>query len=258
MTQHDRDELSADIIDGVLTEHRMDAEGRNMARDYHRIRAILIEADHADLDEPPADLWDSISSAVALENDRPVVLSSGPTAADRPTELVPDDGGNNENTVVALSSRRRWKPIAAAAAILALAGGVVVVANNIRNEPAREIASGPVVLRTAQMNRLGGESGEGSVKLIKVNSETHVVLTTARMPVPASGHFYELWLLHADGTPATSLGVMEGSTGDPKDLERVVPAGIDFASAPLVDISLQADGSNHVHSGKSLLRGTLA
>ncbi len=259
MTQFDRDELSADIIDGLLTGHEMSADAADMARDYDRIRSVLLDADYAALDEPPDDLWASIVGAVALERHRPVALSVVRTDSDEPAaEMsatgVPDIGNN----VIALSSRARWRPIAAAAAILALAGGIVVVANNVSDGPAREVASGPVVLRTAPLNRLTGDTGEGSVKLVKVNGETHVVLTTAKMPVPPSGHFFELWLLHNDGTPATSLGVMDGSTGAPKDLEVIVPAGIDPATAPLVDISLQADGSNHVHSGESLFRGSLA
>jgi len=280
MTQQDRDDLSADILDGLLPRHEMDYHATAMADDYARIRSILLEADHAELAEPPADLWGSISGAVAIERDRPVVLKGVDTAAfdtaafdtaafdTAAFDTAAFDTAAFDTTsagtasalsnVVPISSRRRWKPIAAAAAVLALAGGIVAVADNLGDEPTKEIASGPVVLSAAQLNRLEGDAGEGSAKLVKVNGETHLVLTTAQMPAPPSGHFYELWLLHSDGSPPTSLGQMDGSAGAPKDLELVLPPGVDPATAPTVDISLQTEGSNHVHSGHSLFRGSLA
>jgi len=295
MTQQDRDDLSADILDGLLPRHEMDYHATAMADDYARIRSILLEADHAELAEPPADLWGSISGAVAIERDRPVVLKGVDTAAfdtaafdtaafdtaafdtaafdtaafdTTAFDTAAFDTAAFDSTsagtasalsnVVPISSRRRWKPIAAAAAVLALAGGIVAVADNLGDEPTKEIASGPVVLSAAQLNRLEGDAGEGSAKLVKVNGETHLVLTTAQMPAPPSGHFYELWLLHSDGSPPTSLGQMDGSAGAPKDLELVLPPGVDPATAPTVDISLQTEGSNHVHSGHSLFRGSLA
>ena len=275
MTQQDRDDLSADILDGLLPRHEMDYHATAMADDYARIRSILLEADHAELAEPPADLWGSISGAVAIERDRPVVLKGVDTAAfdtaafdTAAFDTAAFDTAAFDTTsagtasalsnVVPISSRRRWKPIAAAAAVLALAGGIVAAADNLGDEPTKEIASGPVVLSAAQLNRLEGDAGEGSAKLVKVNGETHLVLTTAQMPAPPSGHFYELWLLHSDGSPPTSLGQMDGSAGAPKDLELVLPPGVDPATAPTVDISLQTEGSNHVHSGHSLFRGSLA
>ena len=87
-------------------------------------------------------------------------------------------------------------------------------------------------------------------KLLRSGNTERLVVTTENMPAAPAGSHYELWLVDPKVTSPQSLGPMTGST------EVLIPASIDPAIYPVVDISLQQNGT-HDHSGHSLLRGTL-
>jgi anti-sigma-K factor RskA len=63
----------------------------------------------------------------------------------------------------------------------------------------------------------------------------------------------EVWLLRADASGLVSLGLLDGATG-----RFSIPAGIDLAEFPVVDVSAEPADGNPGHSGDSIVRGTLS
>jgi len=128
-------------------------------------------------------------------------------------------------TVVVLSEHRNRNKklfLAAAAVVLLVVGGAVGI------KMVDSSRTGTELVASADLTVLEGPA-------------------TAQAKLLRSG---ELWLVDPQVTKPQSLGPMTGST------EVTIPASIDTAVYPVVDISLQQNGT-HDHSGHSLLRGTL-
>jgi len=80
------------------------------------------------------------------------------------------------------------------------------------------------------------------------------VLYVQASGLPATDGFYEVWLLAPDSSNMISVGMLDASEGGKFPL----PAGIDLATFPIVDISLEQFDGDVTHSADSILRGTLA
>ena len=80
------------------------------------------------------------------------------------------------------------------------------------------------------------------------------VLYVQASGLPATDGFYEVWLLAPDSSNMISVGMLDASEGGKFPL----PAGIDLAAFPIVDISLEQFDGDVTHSADSILRGTLA
>ena len=186
--------------------------------------ADLTESDF-DLVTPPADLWDRIAAGVSLAE--PTVL------ADRR-----DSGGRG-------GSRNSGRRIvfAAAAAVLILVAGAVGIGLVDSSRTSTEVVA------STTLDVIEGPA-TAQAKLLRSGNTERLVVTTENMPAAPAGSHYELWLVDPKVTSPQSLGPMTGST------EVLIPASIDPAIYPVVDISLQENGT-HDHSGHSLLRGTL-
>ena len=61
-----------------------------------------------------------------------------------------------------------------------------------------------------------------------------------------------MWLLKPDVSGLVSLGMLDGTTG-----EFAVPAGLDLAEFPVVDVSDEPLDGEPAHSGVSVVRGAL-
>jgi hypothetical protein len=69
----------------------------------------------------------------------------------------------------------------------------------------------------------------------------------------AASPLREVWLLTADASGLVSIGFLDGTTGTFR-----VPAGVDLATYPVVDVSAEPDNGDPNHSGDSIVRGELA
>ena len=186
--------------------------------------ADLTESDF-DLVTPPADLWDRIAAGVSLAE--PIVLADRRDSGRR--------GGSR-------TSGRRIV-FAAAAAVLILVAGAVGIGLVDSSRTSTEVVA------STTLDVLEGPA-TAQAKLLRSGDTERLVVTTENMPAAPAGSHYELWLVDPKVTSPQSLGPMTGST------EVLIPASIDPAIYPVVDISLQENGT-HDHSGHSLLRGTL-
>ncbi len=171
---------------------------------------------------PPPDLW----SRIAAE--------AFPPADER------DAPADDSARVVSLESRRRprmlWMVGAAAALLIAVAARVVMTRSS----------DDGTVLASTELERLG-DTGQGSATIVDRNGSLQLRLDATDVE-PTDG-FTEVWLINAGVTELISLGpIRSDGTYD-------LPAGLDPAAFPIVDVSFEPLDGNPQHSGDSVLRG---
>jgi len=193
---------------------------------------------------PPSDLWDRIAAGVLLAE--PIVLAE-PTVLTEPIVLaeptvLADRRDSGSRSGGSRNSGRRIV-FAAAAAVLILVAGVVGIGLVDSSRTSTELVA------STTLDVLEGPA-TAQAKLLRSGDTERLVVTTENMPAAPAGSHYELWLVDPQVTKPQSLGPMTGTT------EVLIPESIDPAIYPVVDISLQQNGT-HDHSGHSLLRGTL-
>jgi len=200
---------------------------------FEQIAVILSATTSDDIatDDPPADLWDRI--AARLHDD------------------APPSGGWTTATVTALESRRnhnlgRYLMATAAAVLVIVAAGALIVN--------RTSTGGTELVASTDLGLLAG-GGAGSAQLVQRADGLHIVVDVSDLSPAERKDFYELWLLAPDGSNPQSLTKFTESSGV---IDAQVPAGVDTASFPVVDISEEVDDGDTSHSGKSILRGTLS
>lgn len=185
------------------------------------------------LEAPPARVWSAISAELGLAA-APARAAAGPTRQVDP---------------VVRPLRRRIAPLllAAAAAVGAVAGigGTLLLVQRATAPDA--VAE---VLARAALDPLPTWDVTGSAELMTRDGER-----TLRVELPAAAAengYREVWLLDAAAARLVPLGVLDGDTGD-----FTLPAGLDVAQYPVVDISLEPFDGDPNHSGDSIVRGTL-
>jgi anti-sigma factor RsiW len=141
--------------------------------------------------------------------------------------------------------RRRRRLVALAAAIV-IAAGAIAAGLGLSS-------SGPPVLNQAALHPLQAPAGaSGAVTVTAASGARQVQVSTDGLPSPGQGHYYEVWLLD----PATLKMMPMGALAPSGQATFGVAAGL-MAGYSAVDISLQANNGNPVHSAVSVLRGTL-
>jgi anti-sigma-K factor RskA len=133
--------------------------------------------------------------------------------------------------------------LAAAAATALLAAGVFWSVQ--QNQPV------VTPLAQAQLAPVDQHSATGSAKVVEAKDgqrtlEVQVDRNEAR-------GYQEVWLIAPDLSRLVSLGVMTSESGT-----FAVPAGLDLADYPIVDVSDEPVDGNPAHSSVSIVRGTLA
>jgi hypothetical protein len=188
-------------------------------------RSVGVE--RVEWETPPPDLWSRIEAET-----RPGTVEAA--TLQHPVEA--------EAPVVSIESRRRTPPVrwvvgAAAVLLVAVAAGAVWT---------RSASDDVTVLASTELERLG-DTGQGSAEIVDRNGALQLRLVAS--DVEPSDGFTEVWLINPDVTELISLGPIR-SDGD-YDL----PAGLDPAAFPIVDVSFEPFDGNPQHSGDSVLRG---
>lgn len=191
-----------------LTEMQMlkTIASRMIDEDFHR-------------DQPPAELWTAIATAM----DRPV----------------------NEVVTLRRPHRRAWLGVAAVVvAALAVGGGLLRSAGRSDN----------VVASTALTNKglspLGAQSS-GNAEIIRRGSSYRLHIDLSGVPnEPAS--YVEVWLIDRQVKGMISLGPFHG------DGDYAIPSGVDPAMYPIVDVSIEPADGVPTHSAVSIVRGLAA
>jgi Anti-sigma-K factor rskA len=202
------------------------------------------------LEAPPAQVWSRITAELAVAElgppqgaraaagaDLASIAAARPAAADGPRASGP---------------RRRWwyRPALIAAAGLIVGAGAATAVQQLGTVPPPPVT---VVGRAAlqplpQFPRWRHASG---IAVMEEKAGGRLLAVTLR--APASGGFFEVWLLGRDGTKMISLGDLNGAgTG-----VFIMPPGVDLGFYSRIDISLQPFNGSTAHSKVSVVRGSL-
>ncbi|MEM7337501.1 MAG: anti-sigma factor [Actinomycetota bacterium] len=131
---------------------------------------------------------------------------------------------------------RTWLP-SVAAAVIAIAAGAWFLTGDRSPEPIDEIALDQLM-----------DAGAATAEIRESEGGLEIAVAVDGVD-PADGYF-ELWLLNAEASELVSLGPLRADGVYP------LPAGLDPAAFPVVDVSVEAFDGNPAHSGESVFRGT--
>ncbi|MFC4696098.1 anti-sigma factor [Geodermatophilus arenarius] len=219
---------------------------------------------------PPPSLWARIAAATGVRvAPRPgVVATSGPPAGPVPDVVpvappvpgappVPEEPVLHEPDepippvapvvpVVPLRPRRSRLALAAAAALVAgLAIGAGAVALGSRDDAGEPVAA-------TVLDPLEGSDASGRAEVVERADGTRVLQVELTAGAPEEG-YYEAWLLTESVSGLVPLGVVRAGTE-----EFELPAGLDLAEYPVVDVSVEPLDGDPAHSGVSIVRGQLS
>lgn len=235
------------------------------AEDYAGLRRAVVAAkpgmdaglEAAALEPPGPRVWAGIHSALGLSDDvaadplgpsrTQAPPAAGPTTATPPPPVplpAPEERDSRKQPRGGAGWMRRpgvWLAAAAAAALLT--AGIVWSAQQSRPAvtPLAQAKLAPVDRHSATGVARVLETGDGQRTL-----EVRVDKNEAR-------GYQEVWLIAPDLSRLVSLGVMTSDAGS-----FAVPAGLDLAKYPIVDVSDEPMDGNPAHSSVSIVRGTLA
>jgi Anti-sigma-K factor rskA len=184
---------------------------------------------------PPPRVWDAVAAATGVE--------AGPAFAPSAARgVVP------LRSRAVHRGRRGWVPMVAVAAAALIVGAVLGVAGD-RFLPGRTPVQ--VVARTTLRPLPLDPTASGSASVLASAGARRLEVDVSQL-TRVDG-FYEVWLIDRTVHKMVPIGILTGRRGD-----FSIPAGLDLGQYPLVDISAEPLDGNPAHSGKSLLRGTIA
>lgn len=238
-----------------MTDYRRDDD--IPPESYGDLAALMRSMNDTDfaLDEPPTDLWSRIEADVARTDD--VGADGGHSQPAEQTAQI--DERDDDSRVVpmqrrgpgpAASRRPRWVgPALAAAAAAVVIGGIAAVTVGGDNDgDGTDIAT--VTLSNEGLDP-SGSSSRGDATLVRRGDGTYELrVEVGDLPSDVDG-FFELWVIDENVEGMVSLGPL-GSGGT-----FVLPAGVDPARFPVVDISIEPVDGVPTHSGDSILRGVI-
>lgn len=227
------------------------------AADLAGLRRAVQVGRAVELDDRPVaprpEVWERITAEIGSapmpqERPAPPDIAGSPSRPDGPVAALP------------LESRARRRGLLAVAAGivgllvgLAVAGLPEVLDGDGEAPPAAAPTSGPTpaVLARATLAALPDRSLNGSATVLQTGAGRILQVQLAG-EVPADG-YREIWLLTANAQGLVSLGVLPGT-----EAAIPLPAGLDLAAFPVVDVSQEQFDGNPAHSADSLSRGTLS
>jgi len=137
--------------------------------------------------------------------------------------------------------------VAAACLVVGLLGGVIGTRVLTDDTEPRT----PVLAATPLAGLPAAPTASGQADVVRTASGGRTLDLDVRRLGVADG-FYEVWLIDPTVTKMVPVGVLSGGQG-----RFVLPAGVNLADYPLVDVSIEPLDGNPAHSGKSVLRGSL-
>lgn len=191
-----------------------------------------------DSDRPvaaPAFIWDNIERELALSAEQPIAGSSAQLS-----DLLLDS-----DVTARPRKNRAMFALAASAGILFGGLGTYVALEARGGEPT------PTLVAEASLDPLRDVEQPALARVEQVDGRD--VLNVQASGLPATDGFYEVWLLAPDASSMISVGMLDASEGGRFPL----PAGLDLAAFPVVDISLEHFDGDTTHSTDSILRGKL-
>ena len=209
------------------------------------------------LDVPGPAVWGSISRTLGLAPG--VMPAPFETAA---AQAVPEKTGAPLPPLAEFSAgssalthhvgrrrRRLIAPILAGALAVVVATGAILVATNVLAPPV--VIPKPTVLAEARLSAFPDWIGSSGEAILEKTSSGRQVVVTLSESRDAPG-YREVWLISSDLTKLISVGVLVGTQG-----VFTIPADVNIADYPIVDVSNETPDGDPAHSGDSIVRGTL-
>ncbi|WP_122262009.1 anti-sigma factor [Ornithinimicrobium cerasi] len=186
---------------------------------------------------PPPHVWTAIVAGL-----RATGAAAGPDPAGMPQ--LTDDLARHRRRRAGRTGRGLALPILAAAAV-----GALVTWTGFELLGGADDGRAGQVLASGQLAPLLEEQPAGSAQVVQVDGHQRLRVELDAAPQPGEGYL-EVWLLKPDASGMITLGVLDGDTG-----EYLLPAGLELAEFPVVDISREHMDGDPAHGGDSLVRG---
>ncbi|HJV98401.1 MAG TPA: anti-sigma factor [Arthrobacter sp.] len=233
------------------------------AADYAALRravdAVKTTPDTSGLQAPGPQVWAGIHRELGLsESLQEDPLATGPDrgksaeqphprGSAAPLHSVPESGQVALSQPEARAGRSRtaawWQRpgtwLAAAAATVLVASATVWTLNRA-----------PEPLAQADLTPLAKFSATGSARVVSAPDGSRTL--EVKLSKDEAQGYQEVWLIAPDLSRLVSLGVMNSDSGTFE-----VPAGLELADFPIVDVSDEPVDGNPAHSSISIVRGTL-
>jgi hypothetical protein len=238
----------------------------------HAVHVATLDLADIELEAPGSQTWTAIHQALGLSPELaadplsrraagPSMSSSppaGPAVADTPQQRgtepqaapIPLRHGAKKRQ----ARPRFWLTAAAAGIVLGVAAGWTAAGVLERPGTPAPISGpsvpAPVVLAQTSLTLLPTHTGSGDAQVQQLPDGTRRL--TVRLSNEHISGFRGVWVGSADLSKMVSLGVLANDSG-----VFTIPAGIDLAQYPVVDVSDQPYNGNPAHSADSIARGTL-
>jgi hypothetical protein len=179
-------------------------------------------------------------------------VSPSPLPSSSESTSSPEAGAPDTPEWLTRATRQRPAGWGTRRRLLALAAAVVIVAGAVAAGLGLSTSSAPVTNRAALRPLHAPADAHGAVTVTAASGARQVQVSTDGLPGAGQGHYYEVWLLD----PATLKMLPMGALAPSGQATFGVATGL-MAGYSAVDVSLQANNGNPVHSAVSVLRGTL-
>jgi hypothetical protein len=220
------------------------------------------------LDAPDPAVWSRISASLGFSTDvAPAVFATAddPTteiedepplavpSAGAPTTAAPSPAAPRSTVRGHRAPRRRRRRLlapvlAGALAIVVATGAILIATGTLSFAPS---APTPTVLAEVRLKALPDWTGSSGEAVIEKSGSSREVQVTLSESHSAPG-YREVWLISSDLKKLISVGVLTGTEGS-----FPIPAGVNLADYPIVDVSSEQTDGNPAHSGDSIVRGTI-
>lgn len=258
--------VSDEVADNDVAAHLASCQlCRDEVAALQRVAAVTRSSADVGLTAPPERVWDRIAAEIADTERAPVdvvdtrrpAARTEPAADTAPRRSRPRGGDRGRPRSADRNRPRNRRRVLAAVlsgvGVLAVLVGIGVVTGVVPGLPR---GSSETVLASAQLDALPswkGSSGTAELERDRDGRTTLVVDLRGARDEPEAGGLREVWMMRADLKGLVSVGFLDGDRG-----RFTVPAAMDTAAFPVVDVSAEADDGDPTHSGDSIVRGTLS
>lgn len=210
------------------------------------------DATGAPLESPDPQVWAGIHHELGLQSSLlPDPLGKTMlTAAPAPGQPA-TDSAEHSATVVALKPRAKRHTFTSRFLVAAVAAGVLTGAAAVWAAQQFGADSAPAVVAQSELDPLEGFTAQGNATVYADDDGARTLEITVTEDQVAG--YQEVWLIAPDLQEMYSLGVAGAGTSS-----FTIPDSVDLAAFPIVDVSDEPLDGDPVHSGVSVLRGTLA
>ncbi|SDF55648.1 Anti-sigma-K factor rskA [Blastococcus fimeti] len=196
---------------------------------------------------PPPRVWDAIAAATGVSAVPSPSTTSEPAPALGAVPPPPVEADPPGGTVVPFRSRRRPVLLVAAAVV----AGAVVGAGAVAVVQSTGSDGNGDSVTTVALAPLPDADASGVADVV-VRADGSRVLELELDAPALEGSYYEVWLIDRAVDGMFPLGVVAPGT---QTVE--LPAGLDLAEFPLLDVSVEPLDGDPTHSGVSVARGDL-